>query len=443
MPEMWNADDSRINPGVHRALHTAVNMDLNSKEPSTEAQDHRSPEEETRQIQKVALYAFLLNLFLALLKGLLGMVSGSLAVIAGAVDSVSDALSSLAVYGGLKLSTRKTRTFPLGLYKIENLISVGVALCIFFAGYEIAARVFVPASEPPDISLTLVILLLAAAAVTFVFGQYALAQGKKTESPMLIAEGRHRQTDVFSTLVIWISVLLNYFGVRSAFLGITIDQIAAALVLVFVAYTGWELLSNGMRVLLDASLDHATINEVQALIEEHPAVSGVHSLVGRNAGRFRFLQTELGLRTNDLQKAHQISEELENRIRRQIPHVERVIIHYEPMPREFLRVAAPLSDTAGRLSSHFGESPYFAVLQIRLADRHLVNQKIISNPYTETERGKGIRVAEWLVKEKVDELIIQEDIKHKGPGYVLSNAGVRVHVVASDTLEEALDSIWS
>jgi predicted Fe-Mo cluster-binding NifX family protein len=248
---------------------------------------------------------------------------------------------------------------------------------------------------------------------------------------------------VLSTLVIWISVLLNYFGIRFALWGISIDQIAAGFVLVFVAHTGWELLSNGMRVLLDASIDHETLNAVQALIEDHPAVSDVRSLTGRNAGRFRFLQAEVGLRTNDLQKAHQISEELENEIRRRIPHVERVNIHYEPAPRDFLRAAAPLSDTAGRLSSHFGESPYFAVLKIKPADHRLVNREIIENPYTETERGKGIRVAEWLVKKKIDELIIREDIRHKGPGYVLSNAGVRVHAVASGTLEEALDSVWS
>ena len=32
----------------------------------------------------------------------------------------------------------KTRAFPYGLYKVENLVSVIVALAIFYAGYEIA-----------------------------------------------------------------------------------------------------------------------------------------------------------------------------------------------------------------------------------------------------------------------------------------------------------------
>jgi cation diffusion facilitator family transporter len=242
-------------------------------------------QEETRQIQRVALYAFLLNLLLAMLKGWLALLSGSLAVSAGAVDSIGDSIVSLAVYGGLKLSIRKTSTFPLGLYKIENLISVVVALAIFFAGYEIARHVFKSQSEPPEISITLIILLLAATVLPFLFGQYAMSIGEKTESPTLIAEGRHRQTDVLSTLVILISALIHYFNVGFRIGGISVDQMAAALVLFFVAHTGWELLSNGMRVLLDASIDHETMDKVRRLIDSQPVVVEVGSLIGRNAAK--------------------------------------------------------------------------------------------------------------------------------------------------------------
>jgi divalent metal cation (Fe/Co/Zn/Cd) transporter len=90
--------------------------------------------DENRLTRKEALPAFLLNLALALVKAFLANRSGSLAVTAGAIDSASDSVASLTVFGGLLLSTRKTRSFPLGLYKIENLISVVVALFIFLAG---------------------------------------------------------------------------------------------------------------------------------------------------------------------------------------------------------------------------------------------------------------------------------------------------------------------
>ena len=97
-------------------------------------------------------------------------------------------------------------------------------------------------------------------------------------------------------------------------MGISIDQIAAAVVLIFIAWAGWELLVDGMRVLLDASIDFETLDQVKRILEGHPMVVKVTSLIGRNAGRFRFLQTSMILRTGDLEKAHQISQILEEEI---------------------------------------------------------------------------------------------------------------------------------
>jgi len=145
-------------------------------------------EKETRLIEKVALYAFLLNLGLAVMKVILAFHSGSLAVTAGAIDSGTDAVASLLLLGGLKLSTKKTPSFPLGLYKIENVISVFVALSIFFAGYEITREVLTRESGRPEISALVVALLFVGVLAIFLFGRYALAVGRRTGSPALIAE---------------------------------------------------------------------------------------------------------------------------------------------------------------------------------------------------------------------------------------------------------------
>ncbi len=409
-----------------------------------ESQNNTGPSRtahETAHIQRVALYAFVLNLGLAALKALMAIQSGSLAITASMIDSGTDSIASLALCAGLWLSVRKSQRFPLGLYKIENVISVIVALFIFLAGYEIATKVFSPAQAPPDISLTVLGLMTAATLVTFLFGQYALKVGKQTESPSLKAEGRHRQADVLASVVVLLSVTLSYFHIQFQILGITIDQIAAALVLVFIGHAGWELLSDGMRVLLDASIDFQTLERVRTLILKEPAVANIESLVGRNAGRFRFLQATVDLRTDDLNRAHQISERIKSRIYEQVPHVEKVFLHYEPQKRQHLRIAVPLADNAGRISAHFGESPYFALLIFQLSDHHLERQEIVENPHQTLEKAKGIRVAEWLVNQQVDELLVKEEMRHKGPGYVFSNAGIKVHTADVDTLDQAIETL--
>jgi cation diffusion facilitator family transporter len=403
------------------------------------AQLDRSTDQETRLIRKVALYAFLLNLGLVIMKGLLALFSNSLAVTASAIDSGTDAVASLVLYGGLRLSTRKTPSFPLGLYKIENFISVMVALFIFFAGYEIAVEALRAARSAPEISVSIVILLSAGVLAIYLFGVYANRVGRRTESPTLIAEGKHRMVDVLSSVVVVVSAVMGYFGWEFSFFGISIDQIAAGVVVVFIAWAGWELLVDGMRVLLDASVDFETLNQVKKILEDHPMVVKVNSLVGRSAGRFRFLQTNVILRTDDLEKAHQTSESLESEVREKIPHVERVVIHYEPEPRTHTRIAIPLTDREGSMSDHFGSSPFFALVVVRLEDGKEEKRDVIENPYREVGVAKGIRVAEWLVEQNTDLVVMREDLSRKGPGYVLANAGIKSNITSANTLEKAIE----
>ena len=393
--------------------------------------------QETVQIRRVALYAFLLNLFLAGLKIILAALSGSLSITAGAIDSATDSVASLAVFLGVLLSARKTKTFPLGLYKIENLISVVMAIFIFFAGYEIVQHMMRP-GDIPRITWPILGFLFLSTAITYAFGLYALHLGRKTESPTLIAEGKHRQVDVVSSLVVLVAAALSYFDLRFAVYGITVDQIGAGLVVLFIVRTGWELLADGMRVLLDASIDRDSLEQVKKIILEEPLVTGIQSLVGRNAGRFRFLQADITLRTDDLNRAHQVSQAIEEKIKANLCHVHSVVVHFQPQPTYRLRTAIPMQDMAGTISHHFGEAPYFAFVDIQRQDRSIERQDIVFNPYQDLERGKGIKVAEWLVEQKTDQVLVREDIKNKGPGYVFANAGIGVQQVSHETLRDVL-----
>jgi len=107
------------------------------------------PEKESRQIQRIAAYGFLQNLAIVLMKAVLAFATGSLVITASAIDSATDSISSLVLYLGLKLSEQKTSAFPMGLYKIENLLSVVIAFFIFYAGFEIAHHTFFSEVTPP------------------------------------------------------------------------------------------------------------------------------------------------------------------------------------------------------------------------------------------------------------------------------------------------------
>jgi predicted Fe-Mo cluster-binding NifX family protein len=288
-----------------------------------------------------------------------------------------------------------------------------------------------------------VILLALSAIATFMFGRYALQRGRKTGSPTLIAEGHHRQSDVFSSLVVLLSASLTYFGIDFRLFGMGIDHIAAGVILVFIAVAGWRLLMDGMRVLLDASVDQETLEAVREIISQEPAVVGIRSIVGRSSGRFRFIQAAITLRTDDLKRAHDISSRIEQAIHDQVPHVGRIMIHYEPETEPQRRLAVPMDDTRDTICDHFGAAPYFVIFTIDRNARQILGKSFEKNPHRERTHAKGIRVAEWLVQHHhIDAIYLRTDIRHKGPGYVFANAGVQMQLLDTGDLNEVSEAFF-
>jgi predicted Fe-Mo cluster-binding NifX family protein len=113
------------------------------------------------------------------------------------------------------------------------------------------------------------------------------------------------------------------------------------------------------------------------------------------------------------------------------------MIRYEPKESPYRCIGLPLEDKTGRINMHFGEAPYFGIVCVGKKDGEIKQQDIIENPFRLEKTAKGIRVAEWLVEQKVEDVGMKEDLSYKGPGYVLSNAHVKTHVISADHLHQA------
>lgn len=392
----------------------------------------KSGPEKAVGVERWGWYSIGVNIVLAGINLGVALASGSLAVEAELIHNLVDLLSAIGVLIGLRLSTRKTKAFPYGLYKLENVIAVALSVMTFVTAYEIARDALLESPRQAVVDGWMLASVVVAAAIPLIFSHFELRAGKKVNSPALIADAREYRAHVFTTGVVFAALLAQWFD-------FPLDRIAALVVVVAIAKTGWEMLSDGMRVLLDASLDPDTLLEIRETILGDPAVSEVKWVTGRNAGRFRFVEAEAVLRVQDLDKAEAATRRVETEIRRRVPHIERVLIHTEPMARTHLRYAAPLVDPGGTLSEHFGEAPYFALIVVRLADGQVEAQQILTNPYQEEERAKGIRVAEWLVAQKVDIVLVKQSLQGKGPVYVFGDAGIELRQTDASTLDEAVE----
>lgn len=396
-----------------------------------------SPEEtliQTPSVMRVALYSLLFNLVLVGAKLILSALTGSLALRADAVHSLVDVLASVALILGLKISERKSQSFPLGLYKVENLASIAISFLLFATAYEIFMEAVLGEAEPMPYPGFVLYAVAAIIPLPYLFGSFQIRVGKQSGSPSLIADGVQHKADVLTSSLVFLALIAQSVA-------IPLDRIAAAIIALVIVKEGWEILVDGMRVLLDASVDVKTLEKIRALIMEAPEVSSLKELVARNSGRYIFVQANLIFRVTDLERAHLASEHIEAKIRKELPHVDRVLIHYEPQARVSLRYAVPLQDASGALGEHFGESPYFALVEIGLQEMKLNKQEIVANPHKDLAKGKGLKVAKFLLTYKPDVILSKESLSGKGPGYAFAEAGVETSQTGAKTLEELVNSL--
>ena len=227
-------------------------------------------------------------------------------------------------------------------------------------------------------------------------------------------------------------------GLISGFSGFNLDRIAAFVIVFFIVWAGGKILVDGIRVLLDASLDYATLSSAEKIISDEPQVVGINNLMGRNSGRYKFIEANIVLKTHDFDKANFIVRRIEVNIKNQIKNVDRVLIHFEPAQKENLVYAFPLKNAVQRqMSPHFGEAPYFALVKVRANDNKVIEHKVIENPFTRIKQGKGILVAEFLNKHFIDVIVTRESFEGKGPFYVFSNAAVENLLTERESIDDA------
>jgi len=273
--------------------------------------------------KKISLFSVGINLLLSVIKIIGGYISGSAALTADGVHSLSDLAASLSVYAGIVISNKKSKLFPYGLYKVENLVALVSSFAIFFAGYEIAKDVlFGESTQMKNLMVAMAVLGLTVL-ITFLYSRWEKQKAEELNSPSLLADAEHIKSDFYTALVVLVGVLGQYFGYP------IVEKLAVVVVIYFIFHSGFEILKEALMVLLDASLDHDSIDAIREILKNDPRVDEIKNILGRNAGSFKFVQLDLDLKTDSLKEAHKIAHDIEDEIKAKMPFVEKVIVHYE------------------------------------------------------------------------------------------------------------------
>lgn len=251
--------------------------------------------------------------FLTLMKFTIGILSGSVAVLASAVDSILDMFVSLFNYFAITNSEKPAdETFNYGRGKIEALASVIEGVIITMSGlfllYTAVKKYFSgETSSYLDQSLLVMIVSLF---ITILLVAYLNGVAKKTNNMVIKADALHYKTDVYVNGAVLVSLVVVYLtGLE------IVDILIGGAISIFIIYSAYELIEDGVLVLLDRAIDGDIPLKIVDIIKTEEKVNDHHFLKTRTAGENNFVDVHLVFDCLiTLMDAHRIADRIEDKI---------------------------------------------------------------------------------------------------------------------------------
>ncbi len=250
---------------------------------------------------------------LVVVKLVIGVASGSVAVLASAIDSLLDSVISIFNFFAIKKSEEEaTHLFQYGKGKIQAIAAVIEGTVITLSGIFIIYKAIEKAIEGSVTTLLMpsLMAMLFSIVVTYALVVYLLKVAKETDNIVIKSDALHYQTDLWSNGVIVVSLVLVWFTKWDI-----IDVIFGAGIGIYIIYSAYEIIEDGIKILLDHSLEGEQVAMIGEIISAHPEVTSYHWLKTRTDGSTNFIEFHMVLRPNMLLlEAHRIADEVEDKI---------------------------------------------------------------------------------------------------------------------------------
>jgi len=265
------------------------------------------------------------------LKTLAWYVTSSVGLLSDALESLINLAAALLLLSMLRLAAAPPdELHPYGRFKAEYFASgIEGALIVVAAAsivYAAAPRLFSP--QPLDVPGLGIALSAVATAINLGVALKLLSVGKRLHSIALEADGHHLMTDVWTSAGVVAGVALV-----AATGWLILDPLIALAVAAHIVWTGVVLMRRSFSGLLDAAIPVHELADIEKIFAEYRRRYGVefHALLTRQAGARRFISFHLLVPDAwPVDRAHQLSEEVESRIGSMVPNAI-LLSHIEPI----------------------------------------------------------------------------------------------------------------
>lgn len=368
-----------------------------------------------KQKEKVALSSVLASLFLMCLKLFVGIATGSIGIISEALHSGLDLVAALITYSAVKISKKPAdSSHHFGHGKVESLSALGETALLFITSgwivYE-AVRRLVFKSVEIEVTWYAFLVMFISIIVDLSRSRALKNVAKKTNSQALEADALHFSSDIYSSSVVILGLILFSFGIKGA------DSFAAIGVAILVVFVSYRLGRRTIDVLIDAAPKELT-RRIKDTVLKTNGVVNVERLRLRPAGGTFFIDMNISVsRKIPLAKVNKITKNIQYNVRRIIPRAD-VIVHIKPV----VLADETIVEQIQIISANAGLSTHDISVQT-LNGKKIVNFDLEVDNTLDLEKAhqKATRLENTIQKELGEDIEINTHIEPVKPATILSS----------------------
>jgi cation diffusion facilitator family transporter len=272
----------------------------------------------------------LFGILLMIIKFAAYYITHSNAILTDALESIINVVAGgFALYSVYYAAQPKDENHPYGHGKIEFLSAGLEGGLILIAGGSIfykAIKGFFHPSLITDIDIGLYLSCFAGIC-NFLMGRYLIAQGKKYNSALMIADGKHLISDTVSSLGLVVGLIVIY--ITKIY---WLDNVIALVFGLFIFYTGFKLIRESINNLLDEA-DYEKLNRVVEILNKNRREKWIdmHKLRVLKYGSHLHIDAHITLPWYDkLEESHLEVTAVEDLIKKELQDDVEFFIHADP-----------------------------------------------------------------------------------------------------------------
>ncbi len=286
-----------------------------------------------RKITNAPLVGVFINAGLAAIKITGGVLGSSGALIADGIESSADVVSSLVVWGGLRISLKPAdEDHPYGHGKAEPLAAIAAAAALVVAALVIVVesikQILTPHQTPRWFTL---FILVGVIVVKFALSKFVSNAGESVESTALKTDALHHFSDALTSTAAFIGIsiaIVGGAGYESA------DDWAALAACAVIIYNGISLFRDGVNEIMDAAPTKEYEDKIRTVAQAVEGVQNIEKCRIRKSGLQRWIDIHVEVDGEmPVWKGHEIGHKVKDALLSSEHGVADVLVHIEPHSR--------------------------------------------------------------------------------------------------------------